>query len=128
VIVNVLRLTLNDDVTDDEQAEVLAALRRTASMESVSYSKVGEEFTDPTGRTIGYVVAIADLEALERYMHDPVHLAGDDVILPRVSRLSAVRFSDDADPDIASKVFALHQAKVAKYPEWGRQVNSIAVD
>jgi hypothetical protein len=45
-----------------------------------------------------------------------------------VARLSAVRFSDDHDPDIGAKVFALHQAKVAKYPEWGRLVDSIAVD
>jgi hypothetical protein len=72
-------------------------------------------------------VAIKDLEALEKYMHDPEHLAGDDVILPRVARLSAVRFAADDDPDIGAKVFALHQAKVAKYPEWGRLVESIAV-
>ena len=68
------------------------------------------------------------LGALERYMHDPVHLAGDEVILPRVARLSAVRFSDDDDPGIGAKVFALHQAKVAKYPKWGQLVASIAVD
>jgi hypothetical protein len=49
------------------------------------------------------------------------------VILPRVARLSAVRFSDDDDPEIGAKVFALHQAKVAKYPEWGRQVDAVAV-
>jgi hypothetical protein len=55
--------------------------------------------------------------------------AGDDVILPRVARMSAVRFADDdGDPDIGSKVFAVYQAKVAKYPEWGRQVDAIAVD
>jgi hypothetical protein len=127
VILNVLRLTLKDDTTDDERAEVLAALRQTASLPWVSFSSVGAEFTDPTGLTIGYVVAIKDLEALEKYMHDPVHLSGDDVILPRVERLSAVRFSDDDDPEIGAKVFALHQAKVARYPEWGRQVDAIAV-
>jgi hypothetical protein len=54
--------------------------------------------------------------------------AGDDVILPRVARMSAVRFSDDDDPDIGAKVFAVYQAKVAKYPEWGRLVDSIAVE
>ena len=61
-------------------------------------------------------------------MHDPVHLTGDDVILPRVARLAAVRFADDEDSELGAKVFALHQAKVAKYPEWGRLVESIAVD
>jgi hypothetical protein len=128
MILNVLRLTLSDDTTAEQRADVLAALRRTASLPSVSFSSVGPDFADPTGLTFGYVVAIEDLDALESYMHDPVHLSGDDVILPQVARLSAVRFSDDGDPDIGAKVFALHQAKVAKYPEWGRQVGAIAVD
>jgi stress responsive alpha/beta barrel protein len=122
VILNVLRLTLKDDTTDEQRADVLAALRRTAWLPWVSFSSVGPTFDDPL--SLGYVVAIKDLEALEKYMHDPIHLAGDDVILPRVARLSAVRFSDD-DPGIGAKVFALHQAKVAKYPEWGRLVESI---
>jgi hypothetical protein len=126
VILNVLRLTLKDDTTDDQRADVLAALRRTAGLPWVSFSSVGPTFDDPL--SFGYVVAIKDLDALEHYMHDPVHLAGDEVILPRVARLSAVRFSDDDDRDIGAKVFALHQAKVAKYPEWGRPVDSIAVD
>jgi Stress responsive A/B Barrel Domain len=126
VILNVLRLTLKDDTTDDQRADVLAALRRTAGLPWVSFSSVGPTFDDRL--SYGYVVAIKDLDALERYMHDPVHLAGDEVILPRVARLSAVRFSDDDDPDTGAKVFALHQAKVAKYPEWGRLVDSIAVD
>ena len=125
MILNVLRLTLKDDTTPEERADVLAALRRTASLPWVSFSSVGPALDDPA--SLGYVVAIKDLEALEKYMHDPVHLAGDDVILPRIARLSAVRFSDDGDPDIGAKVYALHQAKVAKYPEWGRLVESIAV-
>lgn len=128
MILNVLRLTLSDDTTAEQRADVLAALRRTASLPWVSFSSVGPDFGDPTGLTFGYAVAIDGLDALESYMHDPVHLSGDDVILPRVARLSAVRFSDDDDPNIGAKVFALHQAKVAKYPEWGRQVDAIAAD
>jgi hypothetical protein len=125
MILNVLRLTLKDDTTPEERDDVLAALRRTASLPWVAFSSVGPAFDDPA--SFGYVVAINDLDALEKYMHDPVHLAGDDVILPRVARLSALRFSDDGDPDIGAKVFALHQAKIAKYPEWGRLMESIAV-
>jgi hypothetical protein len=128
MILNVLRLTLKDDTTAEQRAAVLAALRRTAGLPWVAFSSVGPEFADPTGVTFGYVVGIDGLADLEKYMHDPVYLAGDDVILPRVARLSAVRFSDDDDPDTAAKVFALHQAKVAKYPEWGRQLDSIVVD
>jgi hypothetical protein len=125
VILNVLRLTLKDDTTEEQRADVLAALRRTAGLPWVTFSSVGPTFDDPL--SFGYAVAIKDLEALEKYMHDPVHLAGDDLILPRVARLSAVRFADDDDPGVGAKVFALHQAKVAKYPDWGRLVESIAV-
>jgi hypothetical protein len=103
-------------------------LRRTAGLSWVAFSSVGPEFADPTGLVFGYVVAIDGLADLEKYMHDPVHLAGDDVILPRVARLSAVRFADDDEPELGAKVFALHQAKVSKYPDWGRLVESIAVD
>jgi hypothetical protein len=123
VIVNVLRLTLRADITDDERVEVLEALRRTASLESVSFSTVGEEFGD--SGVIGYVVGIADIAALERYMHDPVHLAGDDIILPRVSHGSAVRFASEP---VGEQVYAIADAKVAQYPEWGRRVGEIFGD
>ena len=122
-----LRLTLKDDTTAEQSADVLAALRRTAGLPWVAFSSVGPEFTDASGLTFGYAVAIEGLANLEKYMHDPVHLSGDDVILPRVARLSAVRFSDDDDPDVGAKVFALHQAKVAMYPDWGRVLESINV-
>ena len=127
MILNVLRLTLKDDTTAEQRAELLVALRRTAGLPWVAFSSVGPEFTDPSGLTFGYAVAIDGLANLEKYMHDPVHLSGDDVILPRVARLSAVRFSDGDDPDVGAKVFALHQAKVAKYPDWGRVLDSIAL-
>jgi hypothetical protein len=122
VIVNVLLLTLKDNITDEKRAEVLGALRRTASLDSVSFSSVGEDFSDASGRTIGYVVGIADIAALERYMHDPLHIAGDDIILPWVARGSAIRFADDP---LAEQVSAVAAAKVAKYPGWGRRVEQI---
>jgi hypothetical protein len=124
MIVNVLRFTLKPDTSPQQRAEVLATLRRTASVESVSYSTVGEESTDPSGLTIGYVVGIADLDALERYMHDPVHLAGDDIILPRVAQVSSVRFADEP---VEQQVSALHAQKVSKYPDWGRRLAAIFV-
>jgi hypothetical protein len=125
MIVNVLRFTLKPDTSAQQRAEVLAALRRTASVESVSYSTVGEEFSDPSGLTIGYVVGIADLDALKRYMHDPVHLAGDDIILPRVAQVSSLRFADEP---AGEQVFALHAEKVKKYPDWGRRLAEIFAD
>jgi hypothetical protein len=55
-------------------------------------------------------------------MHDPLHIAGDDIILPWLARGSAIRFADDS---LAEQVSAVAAAKVAKYPEWGRRVEEI---
>ena len=125
MIVNVLRLTLREDITDEVRAEVLAALRRTASVETVSFSSVGEDFADPTGRTIGYVVGLADTGALERYLHDPIHLRGDELILPNLAGGSALRFATEP---VADQVNQMAAAKAAKYPEWGKRVNELFGD
>ncbi|GAA5037424.1 hypothetical protein HNP84_003125 [Thermocatellispora tengchongensis] len=126
MIVNLLRFAFKDGTTEEERAEVLAAMRRTAAVESVSYSTVGRDLGDPAeGYTHAYCVGIEDLAALERYMHDPVHLEGDHTIIPRLARLTAVRFSDDPDPELARKMLALHEKKVAAYPEWGAMLEAI---
>ncbi len=125
MIVNVLHLTLREHITAETRTQVLAALRRTASVDSVSFSSVGEDFADTTGRTIGFVVGVADIAALERYMHDPVHLAGDELILPNLSGGSALRFATDP---VSEQVYAAAAAKAAKYPDWGRRVNELFGD
>ncbi|WP_410585940.1 Dabb family protein [Amycolatopsis sp. lyj-23] len=126
MIVNLLRFRFRDDVTGSEREAVLQAMRRTAGVEAAAFGTVGRDLGDPAeGFTHAYCVGVADVDALERYLHDPVHLAGDDVILPRLARLSAVRFTDDADPDTGAKIAALHRAKLAKYPDWDRQLNAI---
>ncbi|MEV5711685.1 Dabb family protein [Actinoallomurus sp. NPDC052274] len=126
MLVNLLRFAFRDGTTDEERAEVLAAMRRTATVESVSFSTVGQDLGDPAeGYTHVYCAAVEDLAALERYMYDPVHLEGDHLIIPRLARLSAVRFSDDPDPELAAKIVAMHLKKVATYPEWGELLNAI---
>jgi hypothetical protein len=123
VIVNVLRFSFKADVPEEEKAEVLAAMRRTASTESVSFASVGQDLGDPAeGFTHAYLAAVPDLDALERYMHDPVHLAGDEYILPRLAKLSAVRLSDDLTSGLSQTIFSMHNRKVEKYPEWGHEV------
>ncbi|WP_214410831.1 Dabb family protein [Sphaerisporangium fuscum] len=127
MIVNILRFSFKEETTEEEKAEVLTAMRRTASVESVSFSTVGQDLGDPAeGYTHAYCVGVADLAALERYMHDPVHLAGDHVILPHLAGLSAVRLSDDMDPELNDKVTAMHLKKVATYPDWGRLVEAVS--
>lgn len=126
MIVNLLRFAFKDEAGEEERAEVLAAMRRTAGVESVAYSTVGRDLGDPAeGYTHAYLAAVEDLAALDRYMYDPVHLEGDFVILPRLSRLSAVRFSDDPSPDLAERIGAIYLGKVAAYPEWGELLGAI---
>jgi hypothetical protein len=60
-----------------------------------------------------------------RYFYDPVHLEGDHEILPTLARLSAVRLSDDPDPDLNAKIGTLFQEKVAAYPDWGHLLAAI---
>lgn len=126
MIVNILRFTFKDETTDEEKAEVLAAMRRTATVDSASFSTVGQDLGDPTdGYTHAYCVGIKDLAALERYLHDPVHLDGDFRIIPHLARLSAVRMSDDMDPELGQRVMAMHLRKVAQYPDWAQLLDSI---
>jgi hypothetical protein len=126
VIVNILRFSFKDGTTDEKKAAVLGAMRRTAAVESVSFATVGQDLGDPAeGYTHAYCVGIEDLPALERYMYDPVHLEGDFGILPHLARLSAVRLSDDMDPELGDRIAEIFLAKVAKYPEWGELLSSI---
>ncbi|GAB2686582.1 Dabb family protein [Nocardia thraciensis] len=126
MIVNVLRFRFKDSADADTRASVLAAMRRAASMESVSFGTVGQDLGDPAdGFTHAYLAAVADLEALERYLYDPVHLAVDTEILPHLERLSPVRLSDDPDPGLAQAITRMHLRKAHAYPEWRRMLAAI---
>ncbi|MEC3919570.1 Dabb family protein [Nocardia sp. CDC160] len=127
MIVHVLRFRFRDETTEEQRAEVLAAMRRTASVDSVSFSTIGQSLGDPSqGLTHAFCVGIEDLAALERYLHDPVHLAGDPHIAPHFAKLViGPDLSDDPDPELAAKIQALHLRKVAMYPDWERLMASI---
>jgi hypothetical protein len=126
MIVNILRFSFRPETTAEQRATTLASMRRTASVDSVSFGRVGQDIGDPAdGFTHAFVAAVADIDALRRYFYDPVHLDGDHTILPTLARLSAVRFSDDPDPEIAAKIGALFQEKVTTYPEWGQLLADI---
>lgn len=126
MIIVVQPFSFKADTTDDEKATVLTAMRRTSTVESVSFSAVGQYLGDPAdGYTHAYFVAIEDLAALERYFYDPVHLDGDWEILPRLARLGHVRLSDDTDPELRDKITAMFLKKVSIYPDWGRLLETI---
>lgn len=126
MIVHMLRFTFKETATEEEREHVLAAMRRTASVESVSFSTVGQSLGDPDGFSHAYCVGIADLAALRRYMHDPVHLAGDPQILPYLARIAiGPDVSDDMTPTLAEDILALHEEKVALYPEWAADLGPL---
>ncbi|QBS43205.1 Dabb family protein [Nocardia sp. CS682] len=127
MIVHLLRFGFRDETTDEQKAEVLATMRRTASVESVSFATVGQNLGDVSeGLTHAYCVGIEDLAALERYMHDPVHLDGDPQIIPHVAKLAiGPDVSDAPDPALRAKIMALHEAKLQKYPERARLMTTV---
>ncbi|MFC9896683.1 Dabb family protein [Nocardia sp. NPDC127579] len=127
MIIHQLRFRFRNETTEEQKAEVLALMRRTAAVDSVSFGTVGRHLGDPeAGYTHAYCVGIADLAALEEYMHDPVHLDGDPRIIPHFERLViGPDLSDDPDPELGAKIMALHQRKVEMYPEWARQMETI---
>ncbi|MCO6008372.1 Dabb family protein [Actinoallomurus purpureus] len=126
MIVNILRFSFKDETTEEQRAEVLAAMRRTATVDAASFSTVGQDLGDPAeGYTHAYCVGVKDLAALERYMYDPVHLEGDFGILPHLARLSAVRLSDDMNIELGGEIMQMHLKKVATYPQWGRLLDAI---
>ncbi|AHH18667.1 stress responsive alpha-beta barrel domain-containing protein [Nocardia nova SH22a] len=126
MIVLMQRFSFKPDVSEEEREEVLAAMRRTASVESSVFSTVGPYLGDPAeGFTHAYLSAIPDLNALDRYMNDPVHVSGDDFILPRLAKQSALRFTDDPDMELADKIYAIYRRRVDGDPEWGRRVEAL---
>ncbi|AZM51357.1 stress protein [Streptomyces sp. WAC 01529] len=126
MIVHMLRFTFKETATEEDREHVLAVMRRTAAVESVSFSTVGQSLADPEGFTHAYCVGIADMQALRRYMHDPVHLAGDPQIMPHLARIAiGPDLSDDMSPTLNRDVLALHEEKVALYPEWAAQLGPL---
>ncbi|RKN38524.1 Dabb family protein [Streptomyces hoynatensis] len=122
----VLRFSFRPETSEEERAAVLARMRRTASVGSVSCSTVGPDLSDgPEGYTHVYCAGVADLGALRSYLYDPVHLEGDREILPRLARLAAFQLSDDPSPGLGEEIAAMHREKLAAYPEWGRLLDAV---
>ncbi|KUJ66885.1 stress protein [Streptomyces albus subsp. albus] len=127
MIVHTLRFAFKDGTTEEQKDRVLALMRRTASVESVSFATVGQSLGDPAeGLTHAYCVGLEDLAAVERYMHDPVHLAGDEEITPHLARLAiGPDASDDMDPELGAKLMALHERKCETHPEWAARLEPL---
>lgn len=125
-IVHTLRFAFKDDVSDEDKENVLEVMRRTAAVDSVVFSAVGQNLGAQDGFTHAYCVGIEDLAALREYMHDPVHLAGDPQIMPHLAKLAiGPDMSDDPSPDLAARIGALHEEMVAMYPQWAADLTPL---
>ncbi|APR80991.1 Hypothetical protein A7982_06338 [Minicystis rosea] len=126
MIINMLRFRFRDGTLREEEARALAAIRRTATMESVSFSAVGQDLGDPAdGFTHAYCVGIADLPALQRYFDNPIHREGDFVFIPLLAKLSRTALSDDMAPGLGAEIAAMFQRHMARDPEWARLLAQI---
>ncbi|MFI9453788.1 Dabb family protein [Amycolatopsis sp. NPDC052450] len=127
MIVQFMRFAFREESTEEQKTRALELIRRTAAVESIAFSTVGRFLGDPAaGYTHAYCFGLADLGALERYMYDPVHLAGDPEILPHYAKLHVgVAVTDDPDPELAAKITAVYEGKLARYPEWERLMTTI---
>ncbi|MFP2956340.1 Dabb family protein [Myxococcus sp. 1LA] len=119
MLINFLRFRFRDEVDDATRERALAAFRKVASSSAVAFSVIGQDLGDPSeGYTHSYLVAIPDLEALKRYLHEPVHREMDLFLLPLLAKLARSASSDDLDPWLRDKVGALAQQRLDNDPEW----------
>ena len=126
MIVHILRFAFKDGVRDEDKAAGLEAISGTAALDSVSFSSIGQNLGGSVdGYSHAYCVGIADLVSLDRYMNDPIHRAGDFVFAPLVARIAIFDMSDDLDPELGSKIMAMHERRSTSDPEWGRLFGTI---
>jgi hypothetical protein len=119
MIVNALRFRFRENLPEAARSEALAMMRRTAGLEPVSFSCVGQDLGNPAdGFTHAFVVGIADLAALERYLTHPHHRSGDFVIIPCLAHLARTALSDDPDPGLREKIGRIWQKAMDADPEW----------
>jgi hypothetical protein len=115
MITNILRFQFRNDVNEEERRQALKVITRTASVEAVAFSSIGQYFGEDD-YTHAYCVSLRDIAALDRYLHEPVHRAGDFQFIPLLARLSRMMVSDDPDPDLTAKIQECWSAAVD--PEW----------
>jgi hypothetical protein len=118
MIAHVLRFSFKDGVSDQDFAACMEAFRKTAQMETVSFSIVGQYSGSPAdGYTHSAIFGVADLETLERYMYEPVHREADFIIHPHTAAFDAFDISDDDDPDLKTKIMDIQRRRLVADPE-----------
>jgi hypothetical protein len=117
VIAHIIRFSFKETATDGDVTATLGALRERGRMDAVSFSVVGEYAGDRAGgHTHTAVYALADLDALERYIFDPGHRETDPLVHSHITNLDFFDVSDGDESDLGAKVAAIQRRRLESDP------------
>jgi hypothetical protein len=125
MIVHVLRFRFKDGTAEADVSACLEALRRVGQMDSVSFAAIGRHLDPAADRhTHSSAFALADLDAFERYMYDPVHREADFIVHPHVTNFDVFDISDDDNPGIASDIADIQKRRLEADSELTRLITA----
>ncbi|ALL79661.1 hypothetical protein AD006_31280 (plasmid) [Pseudonocardia sp. EC080610-09] len=108
MIYHINRLTLRDDVDQDQADAVIDMLNRSGSDNHfVTSHTVGRDIGGD--HDIGAVFALADLDAYWQYLIHPAHTAATRVGIPLIGQFETFDITDAPDPDIQTKLVELQR-------------------
>lgn len=73
----------------------------------------------------GATYVIEDLDGYWEYLIHPAHLNTDRVGLPLVEKFVSFDISDDEDPDLGTKIAALHKRRYDTMPDINKLVSDL---
>ncbi|MFJ4330760.1 MULTISPECIES: Dabb family protein [unclassified Streptomyces] len=115
MIQHVIRFTVKPDVTGKQLDELLTSLREHAQeVPAVESVFVGREHGGDY--TWSATVVLADLDAYWAYLTHPAHLRTDRLGWPLLETFAMFDVVDDPDPEIGSRIAALHQRRLDENP------------
>jgi hypothetical protein len=120
VILHILLFRFKDGISETDASACLDAFRGLGNLDSVSFAMVGEYAPSaPDGHTRAAVYGFADLDALERFAHEPPHREADFLVHPYVAQFSAFDIGDD-DVDLALGTAEIRRRRLDGDPELAR--------
>jgi hypothetical protein len=125
MIYHSVRLTVRPDAPAEKVEEALESLRTQGRVipSVVSFvvgRDVGGEFE------WGATYVIEDLDGYWAYLKHPAHRHTDEIGLPLTDTFVSFDVTDDADPQIAAKIAALHQRRYEEDPALAKLVSDLS--
>ncbi|MFE8910511.1 Dabb family protein [Streptomyces globisporus] len=111
-----IRFTVKPGVTTEQLEKALESLRNQGRViPSVESFVVGRDFGGEY--TWGATYVIEDIDGYWDYLIHPAHLHTDRIGLPLVDKFASFDITDDADPEIGTKIADLHQRRYDEIPD-----------